>query len=270
MKKLLIIFMLAYSTLFSVENEIESTILGPLKIKGKKPDSKFKKIKFCVSNLQDTFTLEILNGKINGQNRLNSLEISLNGQTIVTSNDVNNGIPQFSKEITVQKINTIKIKSIGSKRSFAFLTIKSTPLMGNVVFGPVIQTAKKKKKRKINTKTYNFSISNPNAEFVIRIVNGDPEEDGDHGDDHDDHGDDHDDNKDKGKDKNKHKHKHKDKDDDHDDHGGDHGDDHGDNHGDNHDDNKDKGKDKNKNKHKHKHKDPVKNKLVYLNLKIYF
>jgi len=161
----LIGLLLLPSLLNAVDNEARIVVLGPLRIK---PGSELAQIEFCVPNRQDAFSLEIINGQPDGNSRLDGLTVAINGETVVTADDVNGSTATLTVPIEgLAQLNGMTLQAQGSLDSFATLTLRSSPFIGAPVFGPLRQDAGV-------AISQAFTVENPDAAHVLRFVNGDP------------------------------------------------------------------------------------------------
>ncbi len=149
----------------ALDNETDVITLGPLKVK---PGEEKDLIQFCVPNLQDSFTLEILNGGPNGEGRLTALNLLINGEPVLDPDEINPSVASLSVPVTdLSQINTLATAAMGPRDGFATLTLRSSPFTGPRVFGPILQTAG-------TSESHTFQTEHPDAVHVLRFVNGDP------------------------------------------------------------------------------------------------
>ncbi len=162
---LISVFLLPCLHLGAIDNEASLIALGPLRVKaGVEQDQ----VVFCVPNLQDSFSLEVINGAANGGSRLDSLIVAINGQIVVEAGDLSAATAAITVAIEdLVQVNTLTVQATGPGESFATLILRSSPYRGPPVFGPLQLTAGA-------SATRAFSVENPDAPHVLRFVNGDP------------------------------------------------------------------------------------------------
>ena len=71
-----------------------------------------------------SYTLRIVNGDRDGSNRVSSAKIEINGATIVSPIEVNQGVEMLSRTIQIQKENEIRVTVDGPQKSHIYVVVE--------------------------------------------------------------------------------------------------------------------------------------------------
>lgn len=71
-----------------------------------------------------SYQLEVVNGDRDGGNRVTSAKVELNGVTIVSSNEVNQGVDTLTRTTQLQKENLIKVTVDGPVKSHIYVAVE--------------------------------------------------------------------------------------------------------------------------------------------------
>lgn len=83
---------------------------------------------FNVANTNSSFTLIVQNGDADGNHRVSSGEVLLNGVEVVKQNDFNQQVDLIQKTVTLQENNTLRVGLQSAPESFLTISIRRDPI----------------------------------------------------------------------------------------------------------------------------------------------
>jgi RHS repeat-associated protein len=110
----------------SVTQGSEIVVFGPRRIDRTGPLSRFSDQFSLPVDAVAPFNIQIQNGDLNGQGRVLTAEIQLNGQAIVSATELNVGAPSLTKPVQLLSSNNLSVAFFGRFGSHLRITITAT------------------------------------------------------------------------------------------------------------------------------------------------